>query len=177
MYYNNYNYVQTREDLFYESQDISENLDSLLFVCPICKSQFTLKTKNNHIVCKKCAYDAQINKRYEIFNLDDEDSINIDSLPKFHDFQYKYIEKLIIKKNFYYQESVVVRAPMGKKGYLKEVGEGICSIDKQNFIFTGKLNGERKKITIPVDKLNLNISGIKNEVQIFMKKNSFHLDL
>lgn len=173
MYYDDYSYVQTRKDLFYESQDISENLDSLLFVCPTCKSQFTLKTKNNHIVCKKCAYDAQINKRYEIFNFDDEESINIDSLPKFHDFQYKFIEKLIVKKNFYYQESVIVRAPMGKKGYLKEIGEGICSIDKNNFIFTGKFNGERKKITIPIDKLNLNISGIKNEVQIFYDKEFF----
>ena len=172
MFYDDANYVKADDTLFYETNDICEDLDNILFICPECKSQFTLKTKNNRITCSKCDYEALVNKRYEIYSYNDE-GMNLDNIPKFYDFQYNEVFKLVSRKNFYFQENIEIYMPTGKHDYLKEVGTGICIMDSNYFVFTGKINGEKIRIDIPIDELKLNISGFSNMICIY-HQNKFY---
>ncbi|HPF53927.1 MAG TPA: 1-acyl-sn-glycerol-3-phosphate acyltransferase [Clostridia bacterium] len=123
-------------------KDRTLGLDGLLFVCPECGKEFTLTTKDNHVHCDSCGFDAVMQKDCTF------DRGDFKHLREWYAFQQDYIDQQA--NNLKLSAKVRVSVCLDK---LTEAGEGVMSLDCEGFRFNGKLFGEDTDFFIPAADL------------------------
>lgn len=131
----------------------AEKLETLLFYCPKCHSQFTMTSKNNSIKCEKCGNGASIDDTYTLtpFN---EQCIIPETQTIWFNLQRKVIKEEIKDENFTLKEKVQL-GMLPKYKLLKEqktshiIGEGILTLNHSGLTYTGTKNNEEFTFFIP----------------------------
>lgn len=54
--------VQERQKIAYKGNNLAENIETLLYICPKCKGISTLHGEGNKIYCKNCSFTATYNE-------------------------------------------------------------------------------------------------------------------
>lgn len=127
----------------YRCKDISEGLDGILYKCPECMSEFSLKTENGHITCTNCGADSLLDNKYVIHNS------RFTSINQWCEWQ-----KSMLDPENDVLESEVVFGTVNKDGNIDHnAGKGKARLDKNTFSFEGEIYGEPVNAAYPVDKL------------------------
>lgn len=137
--YNDFEYAK-HKNLVYPSKKKAEGLENVLYHCPHCHEEFTIKTKGNHIVCEKCGFSVDIDEHYGF-------ALNEYNFKDVHDW-YKYI--------FDYEKAKIETVPVNlhcqvkvkkfnvKTRKVEEHGTGECYLTNNEFAFIGKCKEEEK---------------------------------
>ncbi|MBQ8885445.1 MAG: 1-acyl-sn-glycerol-3-phosphate acyltransferase [Clostridia bacterium] len=124
----------------------AEHLEDLLFWCPKCGKQHTMKGVGNTISCSACGNGATLSDTYELIPFD-ENSLIPETQTAWFNMQREVIKKEVEDENFKLTESV-------KLGMLPEyetlknqatsviVGAGMLTLDRKGLSFSGTKNGE-----------------------------------
>lgn len=146
LYHDDYAWNKQVKNEFKIKGDISNNLHHLLYYCPKCKSEFTMKGENNKIYCTKCGNGASITNTYEMIPFD-ETCVIPTTQTEWFNLERKLAEIEIENKDFKLTEKVKL-GMLPKDKLLKDqktsiiVGEGTITLDHTGLTYNGTCNNE-----------------------------------
>ena len=135
---------QKEYDVHVEGDRRAEGLDDLLYKCPSCGRELTLKTENNHIECTACKARAEVDDRCRLVW---EGPIQyMDNYSQWYYWQHDQLKKEM-EDPLWRMESQVdygIDEP-GLNSYVK-VGSGTLSLDRFRWLYKGSHMDESEYI-------------------------------
>ncbi len=135
-YYNDFEW-QKENRVTFKGKRLAEGLENILYLCPTCKSEFTLKTKKNKITCSNCSLDVTLNNHYEFKSSDFLVPANIRD---WFLLQKEYEKEKVANPNYELKEKVTLKLPDPKGRGFKIVGGGTCRFTHEGLFYKGTIN-------------------------------------
>ncbi len=137
----------------YKNNGNIEGIENVLYACPHCGGEFTVKVKNRStIYCTECGFEQSSDKYGFLHNTDALKEIRYIS-----DWSKAIFKRhsAMLRKNPDYTISAKTRIFMldYKKHKFKWVGLGELSLGRDKFNIKGRINGEEVNLNIPSSKL------------------------
>ncbi len=132
----------------YKNGDDVRGLENVLYKCPLCKEDFSIKAKGKSILaCTKCSYAVKSDRMGLLHSVCDNDTVF-----KYPSDWYSYIERSVreeIEKNedFLLECDAEIQEIDEKRHKYVSVGEARVRLSKSYITLSGKINGavtERK---------------------------------
>lgn len=130
--------------------EMAKSLHDLLYMCPRCGREFTMKGEGNVIKCMSCGNGATLNEYYDLIPLDD--SCVIPETPRaWFDFEREEAAAEVRNPAFKLEEKVKL-GMLPKYEYLKDqatsniVGEGALTLDSTGLWYRGTREGEQVEL-------------------------------
>lgn len=129
---------QRKNKVTFKGIRLAEGAELVLYKCPKCLTEFTLRSKGNKLFCLSCGNEAMVNNKL-FFEPCKEDSIVFDGFDNWYDFQQKCLLTEIHDPGFKITASTALlwNEP-GKYGY-QEMGHGKLSLTREAVIYEGKV--------------------------------------
>lgn len=165
--YNAYE-TQEKERVIYKHGDNIEGLENVLYKCPKCGSEFSIKSKSKNILeCNTCGNEAKSDKYGFLEKVKESDVIY-----KCPNEWYDYIQEHVleeVKNNPYYfiQSHTKIKMIDYKKHKFVFVGDANIKLDKEKFTISGNINGEEvfKEVSIATFPMLPFKPGVHFEIQ------------
>lgn len=131
-----------KQKVYYKNGDNVEGLQHVLYKCPLCEREFTIRVRNkNRLTCTACGYTAK-SDNYGILSLVGGG----EPMYKYPSDWHAYIEESVyedVKENpdFSYEMHAKIRTINEKKHRYETVGEGKITFDFNKFVMDGILDG------------------------------------
>ncbi len=124
----------------------AENLEDLLFWCPKCGSFHTMKGVGNEFKCLNCGNGGVLQNTYDIVPFND-DCVIPETQTEWFNMQREIMKKKVAEDGFVLTEKVklgmIPKTKMLKDKKTSEiVGEGVITLNRSGFTYTGTKNGE-----------------------------------
>lgn len=145
IYHDDYEWNKTARVKFDGKGQMAKNLHDMLYWCPRCGAEFTMKGEGNKIVCMNCGNGAELNEYYDLVPLDDKCVIP-DTPRVWWDMQRDLARELVKDESFILREQVKL-GTLPKFKYLKNqdtseiTGEGELTLDRDGLRFEGIRDG------------------------------------
>lgn len=157
--YNEYEYA-LNNNFNYKQKNKAKNLDRVLYICPNCHSEFTLKTNNNTIKCTNCNKEYHLNNRYSFDYFSD-------SIKNIHDW---YLMQCNIERkrleNVFLEEKVDVEQKDCNNPKNDKTGYGVVTLTKEGLRFKGYVEKEIE-FSIPIKSLKALPFGAGTEIDCY----------
>ena len=146
LYHDDYKWNKEHKYKYDIGQTGAEGLETVLFTCPKCKRQHTMKTKGNTIYCTNCGNGGTLLDTYELVPFDDQ-CVLFDTQTKWFNWQREVVKEEVKNPEFRLEEKVQLGA-LDKYKLLKDqktsniVGEGTLVLDKTGLTYTGTRDGQ-----------------------------------
>jgi 1-acyl-sn-glycerol-3-phosphate acyltransferase len=118
--FNNYEY-QIENNIIIKEKDRAENLNSILYKCPHCKTEGMMKGYNNLLECEHCNIKYELKENGELQCINGETLFN--TIPKWYKYQREEVKKEV-ENNQYLLDTDVDVIIMKDTYSLYEVGSG-----------------------------------------------------
>jgi 1-acyl-sn-glycerol-3-phosphate acyltransferase/DNA-directed RNA polymerase subunit RPC12/RpoP len=129
---------QRKNNVTFRGTNLAEGAEGVLYKCPKCRAEFTLRSKGNKLFCLGCNNEAMLNSKL-FFEPGREDSIVFDGFDHWYDFQKESLLTEIHDPDFRMSTSTVLQwNEPGKYGY-QEMGHGKLSLTREAVIYEGKV--------------------------------------
>ena len=124
----------------------AEHLEDLLFWCPKCGRQHTVKTKGNTIFCTECGNGATLTDTYELIPFD-ESCVIPETQTEWFNLERDVIREEVQREDFVLEEPVrlgiLPKYELLKNQATSEIaGSGILRLDRSGLSYNGTKNGE-----------------------------------
>ena len=146
LYHDDYAWNKEKKYNYKNNGKIAENLEDLLYYCPKCHKEFTMKGEGNRFYCTECGNGATILDTYEMIPFD-ETCIIPETQTAWFALQRKRAKMEIQAEDFCLQTKVKL-GNLPPYEMLKEqktseiVGEGLLTFNKDGLTYEGTRNGE-----------------------------------
>lgn len=129
---------QREKKVTFRGNHLAEGAELVLYKCPKCLAEFTLRSKGNKLFCLNCDNEALLNNKL-FFEPGKEGSIVFDGFDHWYDFQQKSLLTEILDPDFKITTSTALlwNEP-GKYGY-QEMGHGKLSLTRKVLIYEGNV--------------------------------------
>lgn len=67
--YNDFKYNKTARHKYIGKKPNAHGIDKILYKCPDCKEEHTLRVENDTVVCEKCGFRVRINEYYDLVDI------------------------------------------------------------------------------------------------------------
>lgn len=158
LYHDDYEWNLKKKYHYNTKGKTAEGLETLLYWCPKCHKEFTMKSEGDKIYCTECGNGATLDDTYEMHPFS-KDCVIPRTQSKWHQMERDLIKEEI-KKNPDYELTQRVKLgilPQYELLQNKEtsiiVGEGTLTINKKGLTYKGTKNGEEVELFLPIDKL------------------------
>ncbi len=150
---------------------LAEGVETILYHCPKCNAEFSLKTEGEHIKCDNCGNDIILNEYYDLLPNSSEDVCPYSTIDEWFKAQRKIVRKEA-EKGFcisYECEAFDVHSDKLNKEPFYPCGEGVITISNDGIHYKGTRHGQE------LDKF-FDIKGIPSFVFTPNKDNDFYYD-
>ena len=161
--HNEYEYAQ---NFTYKDKNKAENLDAVLYHCPHCHKDFTMHSEGNSIECTSCGFHLDIDEHFAF-------SSNEYGLNNIHDY-YEYIKK--VEKDYIdskgdedilISQEVVVKQISFEDPKKDILGQGVCTITKGGFSFTGMIGDKELTFSHSLESLQALAFSVNEEYECY----------
>ena len=132
----------------FRARRLAEGLENILYYCPVCQREFTLKTAGNSIYCTVCGSTATMNRNAELL------STEACALPKtvsqWYKVQVLHEMQLLLDGMEPLGTEVIVRMPLDAGRGLAVCGQGTLWLDSEGWRYEGELSGENVQMFFPL---------------------------
>jgi 1-acyl-sn-glycerol-3-phosphate acyltransferase len=163
----------------YKSKKNAMYLERVLYVCPVCQSFHSLKSKGNQIKCVYCGMEAKYNSDLTLSS--DNKLFKVKDISEWYDFEIDAAKKLQVKDCFIYEDDAFLTMPRLYKSK-KKLGFGKLRIYNDCFEFITKneeviykFEFENVEAVTYLGKKKMNIYYNGDTYQVFNKKDSCFL--
>ena len=169
LYHDDYAWNKVHKHRYKIGKEGALHLEDLLFWCPKCGKQHTMKTEGNKIFCTECGNGATLLDTYELVPFNGECVIP-ETQTKWFNLEREIIKEEIKDPNFELKEKVKL-GMLPKYELLKDqktseiVGEGILTLNHQGLAYNGTKDNEEFSFFIPI--LNVPTYGMCTDVSRF----------
>lgn len=157
IYHDDYAWNKVQKNHYAIGENGAEHMEDLLFWCPKCHRQHTMKGEGNKFYCTYCGNGATLTDTYEMIPFD-ETCVIPDTQTKWFNLQREEIKKEIADPAFVLTEKVKL-GNLPEYKYLKSnatseiVGEGVLTLDRTGLSYDGTRNGQKFHFHIPSQSL------------------------
>ena len=137
--YNDFEWVKNTPDAIYKSKTLAEGLENVLFTCPHCKKQFTIKTKGRKIYCTHCGFNRELDQKYYF-----TEQTPFKHFGEWYEYQKQIVkQEVLLTQNYSYSDNVILKhRSYDGKTILRTAGEGVCTLTKDGLTYVGSDDGE-----------------------------------
>ena len=135
----------------YKGNDSIDGLENVLYMCPHCMTEFSMRTRDKHtIYCTNCGYE-QTSDKYAFLHNHKGHGIELRYVSDWSKLIYEHLKQKI-KQNHETMLSSKTKIHMidYKKQKFVEVGQGILSLTKECFVIDGQIKEVAIKLSIPI---------------------------
>lgn len=157
LYHDDYAWNKEQKNEYKVGNSVAHNLHHLLYWCPRCNKEFTMKGEFNKIYCTSCNNGATITNTYEMIPFDDSCIIPATQTEWFN--KERALAKEEIKDpNFKLTEKVKLGVlPLYKnlknQATSEIVGEGLITLNHDGLTYNGTYNNEVVEMHIGIKEL------------------------
>lgn len=153
---------QEKNKVPFKGKRFAEGLEHILYICPICKKMYTIKTKDNHLECQACGMKATLNPYYT-FESDSAIPANIRDWYMFQkDFEAgNDLSKVAMKSK------VILKFPTTNVKGFEEVGQGTVLLNAEGLTYEGTIRGNQTKVLFKIDTLSVILFGVNEDFEIY----------
>lgn len=149
----------------------AEGLDDLLFRCPDCGKEFTLKTEGNDIWCTSCSLRATINDDFRFDWV--SGNCRFDNYSQWYDWQYQALSAEMEDPDWRLEAPVRYGIDIVDTDGYVDKGEGIISLSlKDGWVYTGTLLGEQVREHDTLSSVPVAIMKMGKHIELPFKKHS-----
>jgi len=156
LYVDNFKWQKETGSL-YTGKNRAVGLENILYMCPCCKKEFNISTKNDMIICKNCGLEVRYN---EACHLDWKGEKYFSHIGEWYNYQREVEAENHTKNDFIQDYSVELRVLAEKNTLIKDsnnfeirktkriekAGEGILSLRNEKYTYRGMIFGEEAEI-------------------------------
>lgn len=156
IYYNDFAYNKTARNKYVGKKPNADGIDKILYKCPACKKDHTLRVEHDTIVCDGCGFRARVNEYYDLVDPEGKDyPFHIDDWYK---WQRRCMAERVKDEDFSLSLSgglytlkvdKLRKSPKDRK--LLSLGQ--ATLTNRGLTFTGKLDGEDASFDFPANSL------------------------
>ncbi len=170
LYYNDFD----RANKFaFRSAIRAENLESILYLCPQCGQEFTLKTKGNEITCKVCGAAARLDACYEFQTLTPGKHWPL-NIREWYLLQKKTEASRVTGPEFSMQGFVTLKQPQGGQETFTIVGHGIVTISHEGLRYEGTRLDQPFSLHIPLNSLKAIAFDVNESFEAYLGQEYFN---
>ena len=146
IYHDDYAWNKIHQYSYNIGENGAEHLEDLLFWCPKCGRQHTMKTKGNTIFCTECGNGATLTDTYELIPFD-ESCVIPETQTEWFNLERDVIREEVQREDFVLEEPVrlgiLPKYELLKNQATSEIaGSGILRLDRSGLSYNGTKNGE-----------------------------------
>lgn len=146
LYYDDFEWLKKHPEITFKSKKMAEGLENILYKCPHCSSEYTLKSKKDRFFCTNCGYTVKLNSRY-VFEPQNDAPLYFENLRDWFKAQKMEISNQILSPDFCLESHVILKKrSFDGKTFLREAGEGICKLSHEGLFYDGTIDGENKTL-------------------------------
>lgn len=145
-YYNDYEY-QVNNNIRIKGENRAKNLHKILYRCPHCSTDFSMKSENNNLYCEKCNQNYYIDGYNRLNNTAGETIFNF--IPDWFNWQRGEVRKEIDAGNYNINIKVNIDALPNSTGYYR-LGVGNLIHNSNGFKLEAKLQDQEFRLSKPV---------------------------
>ena len=110
----------------------AEYLESILYICPVCKKMHVITSVDNYVVCKECGLKVYYNEDLTLNS--DNSNFNFKYIHEWYDYQVEFVKNMEVTDKVIYEDEIEVYEP--KTGEKREfIGKGEMLLYKDYFKF------------------------------------------
>ncbi len=129
---------QRNHNVTFRGSRLAEGAEHVLYKCPKCKAEFSLRSRGNKLFCLGCDNEAIMNSKL-FFEPGKSDSIVYDGFDNWYDFQQESLLTEIHDPDFRITTATSLQwNEPGKYGY-QDMGHGTLSLTREAIIYEGKV--------------------------------------
>jgi 1-acyl-sn-glycerol-3-phosphate acyltransferase/DNA-directed RNA polymerase subunit RPC12/RpoP len=151
IYFDDYKW-QRKQLVTYRGTRLAEGSELVLYKCPKCKTEFSLRSKGNRLFCLVCNNEAVLNNKL-LFEPGKEDSIVFDGFDNWYDFQQESLLSEIYDPDFKITATTILQwNEPGKFGY-QYLGHGNLSLTRKAVIYEGTISDKRETLYFDMNNI------------------------
>lgn len=132
MAYDDFEWNQ-QHNIEYKGKNLLKGVEGILYICPNCNSQFSLKGHKNTITCKHCGSATHMDNTYKFTNPPVE---GINNIRDWYNYQVDFEREQIKKEEFELTCEVKAKTYDEYGKGLKTLGKGVCVFNKEGLTYT-----------------------------------------
>lgn len=127
-----------------KGEPLAKGIDSILYRCPKCGKEFTLKTEGEKIICTNCNNTVVLNEYYDLLPYTDTDYLPYSSVDEWFKAQRKLVKEEVKAPFRYSYECEVYDLHTEKLTFqpFYPCGEGVITITNEYIHYKGTHHGE-----------------------------------
>ena len=135
----------------YKNGDNIEGLQNVLYVCPHCFSEFSIKVKNKRtIYCEKCGF-AHISDEFAFLHNASNQGDEMRYVSDWSKLIYSQLrEKIKVNENSSLTASTDIFMVDKARHRFSKVGFGDITLNNKCFLIKGEINGKKSEINVPI---------------------------
>ncbi len=118
----------------FEGERYAEGLERLLYVCPKCKQEFELSTKEDEIICARCGNKIKYAHTGELVPVGD-DSVAPARIDMWYDLERSLVAEEVKSDDFHLEDKVKLFVENEKRNGYRFACEGVLTLDKTTLSF------------------------------------------
>lgn len=129
---------QRRNKVTFKGSCLAEGAELVLYKCPKCSEEFTLRSKDNRLFCNSCGNEAILNNKL-FFEPANKESLVFDGFDNWYDFQKESLLSEIGAPNFKISTTTLLQwNEPGKYGY-QHMGHGTLTLTRNAITYEGEV--------------------------------------
>ena len=136
----------------FKAKRLVEGLENIIYYCPKCGGEFTLKTKNNTVTCAACGNSAEMDRYANFAPL--AGSVVPETVQAWYKAQVMYEMRALKEDMEPIKIEATVRMQAEKPGAgLEPRGTGTLALGPEGWRYRGELNGGEADLFFPLDSV------------------------
>lgn len=131
-----------------------EGLENVLYMCPHCKSEFTMQVKNGTTICCSSCGFAQESDEYAFFHKRGQVGDEVRYVSDWSRLIYRTLKERVERG---LEHGLMSKTKLHMIDFAKhkfvEVGQGTVSLSSEQFVIDGCINGEDVSIAVPISSI------------------------
>lgn len=136
----------------YKGKKLAEGVEYVLYKCPRCQREFTLRSEGDRLFCTACGNAVRMNE-YLLFEPEDKSSVYFDGIDRWFDYQKECIEKEIELPDFEMSAGTELKCAEPEKYGYQHLGHGNVRLTRDEITYIGTVKGEEKTLIFPMKNI------------------------
>ena len=152
--YNDFAWNSEKQYRYKGKVALAHGLDNILFVCPHCGKQFTMKVEGDRLQCS-CGRSVTVDDRYNLIP-DDASDFPFSRIDEWYRWQRGIVAEEVCRDDFILSEDVTyltLNMDDLRKGSAVPVGEGRIELDSKELRYIGTGCGEDTELSFDISRM------------------------